>query len=244
MEQPVDKAPVPPGYRARRRPRWGTLALVLAGHLLAGAVLIRAFAPQFPAQAMEAVGSLVTVTITAPPEPGPSTEPDPGAAGEEGRKATSREAQAPAARIPVRPTPVPRASSTGSANTSGARERGSGTGAGGDGPGTGSGAGGGGQGSGAATRPVLVSGAIDDARAYPIPEGGRDARIGKTVIIALTVDADGRPSACRTYRTSGLPETDAVTCRLAIERLHFRPATNARGEPVVGTFYWQQRFFF
>jgi len=244
MEQPIDKAPARPDYRARRRPRWGTLMLVVAGHLLVGAALIRAFAPQFPAQAIEAVGSLVTVTITAPPEPTPSTEPDPGAAGEEGRKATPREAQAPAARIPVRPTPVPRASSTGSANASGAHEQDSGTGAGGDGLGTGSGAGGGGQGSGAASKPVLVSGAIDDARAYPIPEGGRGERIGKKVIIALTVDTDGRPNACRTYRSSGLPETDAVTCRLAIERLRFRPATNARGEPVVGTFYWQQRFFF
>lgn len=239
MEQSIDKAP---GYRPSRRQRWGTLAVVVAGHLLVGAALIRAFAPQFPAQAIEAVGSLVTVTITAPPAPLPSPEPDAGGAGEEGRKATPREA--PPERLPVRPTPVPRASSTGSASTSGAREQGSGTGAGGDGLGTGSGAEGGGTGSGAATKPVLISGAIDDARAYPIPEGGREARIGKTVIVALTVGTNGRPSACRTYRTSGLPETDAVTCRLALERFSFRPATNARGEPVVGTFYWQQRFFF
>ena len=246
MEPGNKNAPIPPGYRTRRSPRWGTLALVVAGHLVVGAGLIRAFAPQFPAQAIEAVGSLVTVTITTPPEPtpAPSPEPDAGAAGDQGRKATPREAQAPADRIPVRPTPIPRASSTGSANTSGAREQGSGTGADGEGSGAGSGAGGGGPGGGAATAPVLVSGAIDDARAYPIPEGGREARIGKTVIIALTVGADGLPSACRTYRTSGLPATDAVTCRLALERLRFRPATNARGEPVVGTFYWQQRFFF
>jgi protein TonB len=227
-------------YRAPRRPRWGTLALVVAGHLVVGAGLIRAFAPQFPAQAIEAVGSLVTVTITTPPDPTPipSTQPDAGAAAEEGRRATPHEPP-----IPVRPTPVPRASSTG-AIASGAGDEGSGAGAGGDGSGSGSGAGGGGQGSGAATKPVLVSGAIDDARAYPVPEGGRENRIGKTVIVALTVGTDGRPSACRTYRSSGLPETDAVTCRLALERLRFRPATNARGEPVVGTFYWQQRFFF
>lgn len=245
MEQGSRNEPALPGYRPRRRLRWGTLTLVLLGHLVAGAVLIRAFAPQFPAQAIEAVGSLVTVTITTPPPPDePAPTPDPGAAGEEGRKATPREVQAPTPRLPVRPTPVPRASSTGSADTSGAREQGSGTGAAGEGSGTGSGAGGGGQGGGMATKPVLVSGAIDDARAYPIPEGGREARIGKSVIIALTVGTDGRPTACRTYRSSGLPETDAITCRLAMERLRFRPATNARGEPVVGTFHWQQRFFF
>jgi protein TonB len=232
-----------PGFQKRRRPRWGLLALILAGHLVIGAGLIRAFAPDLPAQAIEAVGSLVTVTITAPPDPTPSAEPDPGAAGEEGRKATPRPAEAKA-RVPVRPKPVPRASSTGAANNSGARDEGAGTGAGGEGSGTGSGAGGGGQGGGAVTRPVHVSGAIDKARDYPIPEGGREARIGKSVIIALTVGTDGRATACRTYRSSGLPETDQVTCRLAIERLRFRPATNTRGEPVVGTFYWQQRFFF
>jgi protein TonB len=222
---------------SRPRPRWGALALVVAGHLMVGAALIRAFAPQFPAQAIEAVGSLVTVTITTPPEPTPvpSTQPDPGAAREEGREASVQEV-----RIPVRPRPVPRTSSA----ASGARDEGSGTGAGDEGPGTGSGAGGGGRGSGAATKPVLVSGTIDDARAYPIPEGGREARIGKSVIVALTVGTDGRPSACRTYRSSGLPKTDAITCRLALERLRFRPAMNARGDPVVGTFYWQQRFFF
>jgi hypothetical protein len=29
-----------------------------------------------------------------------------------------------------------------------------------------------------------------------------------------------------------------------MERLRFRPATNAAGEPVSATFYWQQKFFF
>lgn len=226
------------------RPRWGTLALVIAGHLLVGTALIRAFAPDFPAQAVEAVGSLVTVTITAPPEPVPSAAPDAGAAGEAGTRATPRDANAPKAPIPVRPKPIPRASSTGAADSAGARDEGAGTGAGGAGTGTGSGAGGGGQGGGAATKPVHIGGAIDKARDYPVPEGGREARIGKSVIVALTVGTDGRASACRVYRTSGLPETDQVTCRLALERLRFRPATDARGEPVVGTFYWQQRFFF
>jgi protein TonB len=227
----------------RRKPRWGTLTLVIAGHLVVGAVLIRAFAPDLPQQAIEAVGSMVTVTITAPPDPTPSAAPDSGAAGAEGARATPRPASAPSARVPVRPTPIPRASSTGASNASGARDEGDGTGAGGQGSGTGSGAGGSGQGGGA-TKPVHIGGAIDRARDYPVPEGGRDARIGKSVIVALTVGIDGRASACRVYRASGLPETDQVTCRLAVERLRFRPATNPQGEPVVGTFYWQQRFFY
>jgi len=246
MEPEQGNPTVSPAYRPRRRLRWGALTLVIIGHLLVGAGLIRAFAPQFPAQVIEVAGSLVTVTVTTPsePDPTPSAEPNPGAAGEEGPRATPREAQAPTTKIPIRPSPVPRASSTGAANLSGGSEQGSGTGAGGTGTGTGSGTGGSGQGSGAATKPVLISGKINDARAYPIPEGGREARIGKTVIIALTVGTDGHASACRTYRSSGLPETDAITCKLAMERLRFRPATNSAGEPVVGTFYWQQRFFF
>lgn len=225
-----------------RKPRWGTLTLVVLGHLLAGAALIRVFAPELPAQAIEAVGSLVTVTITAPEEPA-SAQPDAGAAGAEGRKATARDTSAPEARVRPRPTPVPRAASTGRANDSGARDEGAGTGAGGEGAGTGSGPGGQGSGGGA-TKAVHISGAIDNARDYPIPPGGREARVGKSVIVALTVGTDGRPSACRVYRSSGLPETDQVTCRLALERLRFRPATDGRGEPVVSTFYWQQRFFF
>ena len=99
-------------------------------------------------------------------------------------------------------------------------------------------------GGGTAAKAVHISGEISNARDYPIPEGGREARIGKSVIIALTVGTDGKPSACRVYRSSGLPETDQVTCRLALERLRFRPAMNGRGEPMVSTFYWQQRFYF
>ena len=74
--------------------------------------------------------------------------------------------------------------------------------------------------------------------------GGREARIGKAVILALTISPEGRAVACRIYRSSGLPDTDAVTCRLAQERLRFRPALDAAGDPVTGTFYWQQKFFF
>ena len=67
---------------------------------------------------------------------------------------------------------------------------------------------------------------------------------GKSVILALSISPEGRATACRIHRSSGLPDTDAVTCRLAMERLRFKPATNAVGDPVTATFYWQQKFFF
>ena len=233
------------GYAPSRRPRWGTLMLVVLLHLAALAGLVRAFAPDFTAEVIEGATSLVTVTVTAPPEPepepAPSPEPDAGAAGEEGREATPREVAAPEAPLP-RPQPAPRASSTGAENSSGAREQGEGTGAGGAGEGTGSGAAGSGQGSGA--RPLeLIAGRIDNARDYPTPPGGRQVRRGHDVVIELTVGTDGRVSACRITDPSPDPEADAITCRLATERFVFRPRLNAQGEPVVGVFRWRQRWF-
>src|SRR5687768_991534 len=127
-------------FAPRRRPRWGTLTLVVLLHLAALAGLVRVFAPNFTADVIEGATSLVTVTVTTPPEPEPVPEPEPdaGTAGEEGRQATPREVAAPEAPVP-RPQPAPRASSTGAANSAGARDQGQGTGAGGEGEGTGSG---------------------------------------------------------------------------------------------------------
>ena len=231
------------GFAPRRRPRWGTLTLVVLLHLAALAGLVRVFAPNFTAEVIEGATSLVTVTVTAPPdpEPVPEREPDTGAAGEEGREATPREVTAPEAPLP-RPQPAPRASSTGAANSSGARDEGQGTGGGGEGEGTGSGARGSGQGSGA--RPLeLISGRIDNARDYPAPPGGRQVRRGHDVVIELTVGTNGRVSACRVTDPSPDPEADAITCRLATERFVFRPRLNAQGEPVVGIYRWRQRWF-
>lgn len=227
-----------------RRVKLGVIVLVAALHLAAILALIRAFAPGFAAQTVATITRTLSVTITAPPPPQPTLESEPaGAAGEEGKKAVPREAKAPQPKVEIAKTPAPRSSSTGSADTSGARDAGSGTGAGGSGSGTGSGAGGNGQGGGA-SKPVHIAGRIDRAADFPIPQGGREARIGKSVILALTISPEGRATDCRIYRTSGLPETDEVTCRLARERLRFKPALNAAGEPVTGTFYWQQKFFF
>lgn len=228
-------------YAPSRRPRWGTLALIVALHLAALAGLARVFAPGFTRQAIEKATSLVTVTITAPPEPSPEPAPqaDAGEAGEAGRMATPREAAAPPA-PPLRPSPAPRASSTGTASSSGAREEGAGAGAGGAGEGMGSGSGGSGTGGG--TRPLeKIAGDISNARDYP--RAGREARRGHDVVIELTVGTDGRVSACRVTDPSPDPEADAITCRLATQRFVFRPRLGASGEPVVGIYRWRQQWF-
>ena len=230
-------------YGSRRRPRWGTLLLVVLLHLAVLAALVRVFAPRFTTTLVERTASLVTVTITAPPdpEPAPDAEPDAGAAGAEAPEAVAREVAAPAAPLP-RPSPAPRAASTGDETVAGAGEQGAGTGAGG--AGAGPGAGGTGTGRGGGARPLeLISGRIDDARDYPTPPGGRQIRRGHDVVIELTVGTDGRVSACRITAPSPDPAADALTCRLATERFVFRPRLNAAGEPVVGTYRWRQRWF-
>ncbi|MGX7951553.1 energy transducer TonB [Tsuneonella sp. HG249] len=228
-----------------RRPKPGTLALIVLLHALAIYSLAKVFAPQMTASIQQSVLSSITVTVeTKQYTPPPESEPDSGAEGEEGKKAIPKAFVAPETKLVSKPNPpAPKVSSTGSADTSGAREAGSGTGAGGAGNGTGSGAGGGGAGGGIATNPVHISGAINNARDYPVPADGRDARIGSEVIVKVTVSPEGRASNCSVFRPSRDPEADRITCRLVVERLRFRPATDSAGNPVSAPFYWRQRWF-
>lgn len=240
MEDEDDFNPDPPP-----RTKVGVAALVILAHVVVILGLIRAFAPDFTAKAVETVLSTFSVTITTPPPPKPAPEPaKAGKSGDAGKKAVAREVNSPQPKIAVAKTPAPKAASTGSANTSGASSQGAGTGLNGGGNGPGSGGDGNGSGGGHATKVAHISGQIDRASDFPVPPGGREARIGKAVILALTVSPNGRATACRIYKSSGFPETDTVACRLAMERLRFRPATNGAGDPITATFYWQQKFFF
>jgi protein TonB len=231
---------------APRRPRPATLAAIVLLHLAAIYALARALAPGAAASVEQAVLSTFTVTVEPKPkDPPPQPEPDAGASGEEGRKAVPKPVIAPPQpKLVLKPaTPAPRASATGTQDTSGARDSGAGTGAGGTGSGTGSGNGGGGQGGGIATKPVWIGGAINNARDYPTPPGGRQARFGTEVIVKATVGPDGRASQCSIYKPSPDPEADAITCRLVVQRLRFKPATDASGNPVAAPFFWRQRWF-
>lgn len=228
------------------RTKLGVILFVALLHVVVLLGLVRAFAPDFTAKAVEKVLSTFTVTITAPPPPPPPAEKPKAAGdtGEAGKKAVPKETKAPPPKIAVAKSPAPKASSTGSADTSGATNQGNGTGAGGQGSGTGAGGTGSGQGGGKASKAAHISGQINNAKDFPIPAGGREARIGKSVILALTVAPSGRATNCRIYKSSGFPETDAAACVLAMQRLKFKPATNGAGEPITSTFYWQQKFFF
>ena len=233
-----------PYAQTKRRPNPWVIALIVLIHVGIFYVLVRSLAPNAVAGVEQTVVSAFTVTVTAPEEEPEPTAPEPeGAQGDPGREAVPDAVTAPEPKQRVRKDPpAPRASSTGTADSAGATDEGQGTGRAGSGEGTGSGEGGGGQGGGVATKPVLTR-AITDASAFPVPPGGRSARIGKSVIVKLTVSAAGRATRCSVYRPSPFPETDAAVCRLALEQLRFEPARDGSGAPVSATFYYQQRFF-
>ncbi|MEQ5787689.1 energy transducer TonB [Erythrobacter sp. NFXS35] len=229
--------------RRRRRPSLPLLAGIVLLHVAGLYGLASAFAPDFTASVEGRVVSAFTVTVTTPPDPPPpenQPEPDEGEQGDPGRDAVPQ--PTPPRNLREEP-PRPRASSTGTATRSGATEAGSGTGAAGSGLGTGSGNRGGGQGGVAVSKPVHISGSIDNARDFPVPAGGRGARQGTEVIVRVIVGSDGRARDCSIYRPSPDPEADRLTCQLVEARLGFRPAMDREGNPVAAPFYWRQRWF-
>lgn len=178
-----------------------------------------------------------------PPPPAPTPVPASQPAGAEGasaKRARSKPIVAAPARIPNRAATAAPAASSGDATRSGANSAGTGTGTGSGASGTGTG--GSGEGSGAgAQRAVKIAGDITATRDYPART--RNARIGTSVIVVLTVGTDGRVARCRIHQPGPDAAADAITCRLARERFRFRPATDRAGNPIESEFGWQQRWF-
>ncbi len=231
----------------RKQLSWPLIAGIVLLHLAALYGLARALAPDFTVAVEREVVSAFSVTITAPPDPPPPENqsiPDEGAQGDPGRDAVAQAVTAPSPKVRIKPDPPrPRAASTGTASESGAAAAGDGTGAAGTGGGTGSGLSGNGRGGVAVSKPVHISGSIDNARDYPVPAGGREARRGTQVIVRVIVTPDGRARDCSVHRPSPDPEADRITCQLVEKRLGFRPAMDANGNPVTAPFYWRQQWF-
>ncbi|MBB3859424.1 protein TonB [Novosphingobium hassiacum] len=241
-------SPSPPRYadRPAAAGRERVLAMVLAVSFHLGVlwIVIHGFGgvPPILGKAEPAFTTRTFDVPLDPPKPAPEpTKPDPaGASGAEGRKAVAKPVIAKA-RVPAKPVPAPPVSSTGDDVRSGAAAQGQGTGGGGEGIGTGSGASGNGSGGGQARKAEKIAGDIRSTRDYPART--QQDRIGKRVVILLTVGTDGRVASCKIWRASGVPEADAVTCKLATERFRFRPATDADGRPIEATYGWEQRWF-
>lgn len=230
----------------RRRPSLPLLTVIVLLHIAALYGLSRVLAPDLTASVQKQVVSAFTVTVTTPQPPPPENQPEPdeGAQGDPGEEAVAQPVTQPKPPRKLREEPQrPQASSTGTASRSGAAAAGDGMGAAGSGLGTGSGNQGKGRGGVAVTKPVHISGSIDNARDFPVPPGGRSARQGNEVIVRVMVGTDGRARDCSVFRPSPDAEADRITCQLVEGRLGFRPAMDREGNPVAAPFYWRQRWF-
>jgi protein TonB len=217
-------APAP----VRPRERLIALAAVAVVQLGLGAALISGFRVD-ELRRNELVSRLIDFTLPPPP---PKITPTPV------HPALHRAAAAPKAEpkpvggtpgpIPSHalPTVTPVVAVRPSAPPSGG---GSGTG-----PAIGAGAGGGAGGEGygeddGGTDLVQIAGEIGPS---DYPRDLRDRGIGGRVEMLFTVGTNGRVTSCTITRSSGVPELDALTCRLVQQRFRYRPSTDRYGRPI------------
>ncbi|MCA1654380.1 MAG: energy transducer TonB [Sphingomicrobium sp.] len=238
-----------------RNDRLRSAALVIAIHLALGWALINSLGYKVVPRAADA---LKLFNLTDPPPP-PAVPPPPeaakrathkpkdpeGAAAPPALRNTPTEVAAPKPKLVV-PTPVPAAPvpGQGTAPAAGAAPvPGPGTGRGGTGNGVGSGLSGngtgGGGGGGLASPARQIDGDIND-RDYPTRAIVDHAQ--GTVTFAFIVGPDGRLTACRITRSSGNRALDDTTCRLALRRFRFRPATDTAGRPVASEVRGEQEW--
>ncbi len=229
---------------ARQRALAGGGAALAA--LLVGAALASSLDIAVIRKAGEAISAIALPAPQPPPTPATpapaQSDAASGKASAANRFAKAAAVAAPKPRIvPPEPPPVAAAPQPGSGNDTSAGATptpGAGSGAGGRGDGTG--AGGAGSGTGGGTRAVWRSGTIEDD---DYPREARRAHIGGVVEVRFTIEASGRVSGCRISRSSGDAALDSTTCRLIEARFRFRPATNARGEPVASPYGWRQSWW-
>lgn len=230
--------------------RAGTLAVVALIHLGLGYAFLN-LSGTMQVIERQIIPQLIDIDLVEPEPPivevplreeaAPEEE---GEASPENIRSTATPVTAPKPRIelPVPPPmPVTETPNIGSDPTQGAAERpGPGTGAGGVGSGTGAGGSGSGTGGGggAAVRAAVVRGITN--RDYPDQIQRRWPRNGQ-IFVRLRVEPNGRPSQCDVMRGYGDALADQWTCSLLMQRGVFRPATDARGQPVADWLGYVQR---
>lgn len=222
-------APAAGFRRASPRERLAALAAVLVVQLGLALALLSGFDVRID-RPTDAVERLIAVALQKPPPPPP---PRPEHKVARRASAAPKEAPAPLGGSPgprpvhrpppivpvvaLNPTPAPSGGGAGSGPAAGS---GSGGGSGGNGSGD-SGEGG--------TDLVQIAGAILPS---DYPRDLSDRGVGGRVGILFTVAANGRVTRCSVTRSSGVPELDALTCRLIQQRFVYRPSTDARGRPI------------
>jgi len=212
------------------RERLAALAGVLIVQLVLGAALLIGLRVD-QLRRSEIVSRLIDVTIAPPPprQQPPAVRRPSKHSSTSARKAAPKPPGGAPGPVPshAMPAPTPVIALVPTAPRSGG---GTGTG-----PAVGSGAGGGtgGQGFGAdddgGTDLVQIAGAIGPS---DYPRDLRDRGIGGRVGMVFTVGTNGRVTSCRITRSSGIPELDALTCRLIQQRFRYRPSTDRFGRPI------------
>lgn len=223
-----------PAYaQAKRtvRPRERAYALVAVVFVQAaiGFVLLTGLRVDFT-RSTEIVQRLVDVTLRKPPPPVVPVQPPPkpqrhqaaapkAAPDKLGGSPGPQPAHAPPSVTPVvavKPSVAPSGGGTGMGPALGA---GAGGGAGGNGYGEDDGG----------TDLEQIAGEIT-SRDYP--RDLREAGIGGRVGVLFKVEPNGRVGSCTVTRSSGVPELDALTCRLIQQRFIYRPSTDRFGRPI------------
>ena len=229
-----------------RKDRIRSAALVTVIHLALGWALVSSLGYRVIPRADDAL-KLFNLADQPPPPIMPPPEQtrsetrkprDPeGAAAPPALKNTPTEIVTPKVE-PLRPTPLPAAPvpGLGTAPAAGAAPTpGPGTGRGGIGNGLGSGMSGYGNGGGGNGRAASAQHVAGDIANGDYPPSAVNARAQGTTIFSGIVGPDGRLEDCRVIRSSGNRALDETTCRLALRRLRYRPATDAAGRPIAST---------
>ena len=57
-----------------------------------------------------------------------------------------------------------------------------------------------------------------------------------TTVFTLTIDVEGRPTACKVVQSSGSQILDTTTCTVITARAKFDPARDAEGRKIAGSY--------
>jgi protein TonB len=216
----------------RPRERFYALAAVVAVQLCLGFALLTGLRVDIR-RSSETVLQLIAVTLSKPPppplvQPPPASKPRPQSApkaapDKSGGSPGPQPAHAPPAVAPVVALKPSAAPSGGGSGTGPAIGSGAGGGVGGNGYGASEGGG---------TDLEQIAGEITP-RDYP--RNLRERGIGGVVGISFRVEPSGLVSRCTVTQSSGVPELDALTCRLIVQRFRYRPSTDRYGRPIADT---------
>ena len=67
-------------------------------------------------------------------------------------------------------------------------------------------------------------------------KGIKDLRVSESSLLArLSVNAEGRPTACKMLRSSGNPAIDRRACELFLKRMRYTVRTDVFGDPAADT---------